>query len=219
MSNRLSRIVKIDGIDGCGKSTLVHRLAAHYRDRLSVHVTSEFRGDELEQLVILGEHKQSSRRSHALFELAMSLAGDAISREVLFATQSRTQNQHLAAIRGKFDLILSDRSSLTGLAYGHEFGEAFKQFFDWAVTPIVQEDLILWLDCDVGQAAARRDQRGEGLDAVEQQGAAFQQAAAWRFQQLAEVLPQVTAIDAQQGEAAVLEQACLAIDQLIGCSA
>lgn len=85
-------VVKVDGIDGCGKSTLVERLRIELESQLQVATTREFGSiDDY----LLDERRGSGTVSQVLYELALNprLQFDDIERQLAMAVASRRQNR------------------------------------------------------------------------------------------------------------------------------
>lgn len=169
-------IVKIDGIDGCGKSTLIENLRAIYEPKLRVATTREF-GNEQDVHVL--SQGQSGTVSRMLCEIALNprLEFDLIERELALTIVARRQNRLvLSTLREQYDLILSDRSSLSSYAYGNELGHSFQTLLEWTLEPVLKEDWIMWIDIEPKVACGRARRNAEflfenyGEDAVEMGG-------------------------------------------------
>src|SRR3989344_3442527 len=160
-------IVKIDGIDRCGKGTLVENLQAHYAPKLRVTTTREFGND---QDAHVSAQEKSGTVSRMLCEIALNprLEFDPIEKSMMLTVVERRQNRLvLPNLREQYDLILSDRSSLS-------------RAFEWAVEPLLEEDMVLWIDVDPKVAFSRTVHNTEFVlehyeaDANEIRGFAYQ---------------------------------------------
>ena len=172
-------VIKIDGIDGCGKGTLVENLHTHYNSKLRVVTTREFGND---QDANVSTQARSGTVSRMLCEIALNprLEFDPIEKSMMLTVVERRQNRLvLPNLREQYDLILSDRSSLSR-AYESELGDPYQQPFEWPVEPLLEEDMVLWIDVDPKVAFSRTVHNTEFVlehyeaDANEIRGFAYQ---------------------------------------------
>ncbi|OGG55710.1 hypothetical protein A2680_03655 [Candidatus Kaiserbacteria bacterium RIFCSPHIGHO2_01_FULL_55_37] len=172
-------VIKIDGIDGCGKGTLVENLHTHYNSKLRVVTTREFGND---QDANVSTQARSGTVSRMLCEIALNprLEFDPIEKSMMLTVVERRQNRLvLPNLREQYDLILSDRSSLSR-AYESELGDPYQKLFEWAVEPLLEEDMVLWIDVDPKVAFSRTVHNTEFVlehyeaDANEIRGFAYQ---------------------------------------------
>ncbi len=221
MATRTGLIVKIDGIDGCGKTTLIENLHKRYTPTLRVTTTREF-GSEEDTRVI--DKEQSGTVSRMLYELALNprLKFDLVERQLAMAIAARRQNRLvLPLLREEYDLILSDRSSLSSYSYGRELGGTFHTFLQWALEPVLTEDWILWIDVDP-KTAFQRTLRNTAFvlercseDAVEMQGLTHQVAVREIFERLFERRKNVIRLDGTLGILELTEAAGSHIDKIL----
>lgn len=214
-------IVKVDGVDGCGKTTLVEGLAHVYADRLTVIATREF-GSLQDHKVI--ENRPQGTVSRLLYEMSLNprLEFDDTDLQLAMALASRRQNHLiLPKLRGTCDLIVSDRSSLTSYAYGHQLGTEFREFLGWAVEPILEEDAVLWIDIDPRIAFKRRRTNSDFVlekvptHIVERKGLAFQLAVANQFEALAKERKNIFRLDGSLDCRELLSVTVACVDQLL----
>jgi thymidylate kinase len=172
-------IIKIDGIDGCGKSTLVRDLASHFKPVCRVVTTEEYRSHHD---MVYRVSNTTYSVSHLLYQIALEphLDFDDIERQVVMAVSARRNNRIvLARLRDKFDLILCDRSVFTNYASGFDLGREYECFMNVFLLSIAQMDCVFWIDVDPDIAFARstrtfEDREGLTLDAIEAKGIAYQ---------------------------------------------
>jgi dTMP kinase len=155
------RLVVLEGIDGCGKSTQVRRLA----DRLDAVRTFEPGATPL---------------GASLRSLLLDPSGDPVAERAEALLMAADRAQHVAQVvapalaAGRW--VVSDRYAASTLAYqgygrGLDLGD-LRALVGWA-TGGLRPDLTILLDLPVEVAAARR--RGETSDRMEAEGLAFQQ--------------------------------------------
>ena len=172
MTGTRGRLVALEGIDGCGKSTQARILA----ERLDAVSTFE-----------PGATPLGAALRHLL--LGRDGVPVAIRAEALMMAADRAQ--HVADViapaldAGRW--VVTDRYSASTLAYqgfgrGLDLGE-LEALVGWA-TGGLRPDLTVLLDLPVSVAAARRS--GAGDDRMEAEGPAFQQRVADGFSALAD---------------------------------
>ncbi len=173
-SSARGRLVALEGIDGCGKSTQARRLA----ERLGAVETHEPGATALGQ-ALRGLLLQPGTRVGSRAE-ALLMAAD--------------RAQHVAEVispaldEGRW--VVTDRFSASTLAYqgygrGMDVGE-LGRLVDWAAGGLTP-DLVVLLDVPVAVAVARR--RGQAADRLETLGAGFQERVAAGFAALAAAEP------------------------------
>jgi dTMP kinase len=167
---RRGRLIALEGIDGCGKSTQARRLA----DRLGALLTFEpgatELGASLRRLLLDGEEGPVSERAEAL--LMAADRAEHVAEVVAPALEAGTW-------------VVTDRYAASTLAYqGYGRGldpAGLERLVQWA-TGGVLPDVTVLIDVPVAVAAARR----RGLpDRLERQGDAFQQRVADGYRRLA----------------------------------
>jgi dTMP kinase len=161
MASAPGRLIALEGIDGCGKSTQARMLA----DRLGALLTFEpgatALGTSLRMLLLDPDQPAVSERTEALL-----MAAD--------------RSQHVAeVVRPALDLgtwVVTDRFSASTLAYqGYGRGldlRDLKRLIGWA-TGGLTPDLTVLVDVDPAVARARRS--GSVEDRLELEGGGFRQ--------------------------------------------
>lgn len=163
-------IVKFDGIDGSGKTTLRDFIAHYYSRNLSVFVTKEY-GNNLDTKHANLCSNQSL--SEILRDIAITdgLRIDSVERKLFFFLMSRRTNRlALQEISETYELILVDRSSLSLLAYGSDIDTRIRMLYDLLISPIDLYNLIFWIDTPVSicfERIKKRNAEKGDLDAVE----------------------------------------------------
>ena len=168
------RLVALEGIDGCGKSTQARRLAKTLGATVTHEPGATALGREVRSLVL--------RPGASLDPRAEAL--------LLAADRAQHVAEVIAPALGRGGWVVTDRFSASTLAYqGYGRGmdvEELDRLVRWA-TGGLAPDLVVLLDVPVAVAAARR--RGHGVDRLEALGAEFQQRVAAGFAALAEADP------------------------------
>jgi dTMP kinase len=136
-------LVSLDGIDGCGKSTQVERLAAHMGAR-RIQEISDSRWGRLFR----------SLKSPSLAQQMACFLADRASLAPMLEEAAGSRRVH----------IVSDRSYLSGLAY-QSWHTGFEPGFleEMNRTLVPEYDLMLVLDLPVETAFARISSRGAQL--------------------------------------------------------
>ena len=172
MTTPRGRLIALEGIDGCGKSTQVRLLA----DRLDAVATFEpgatGLGASLRALLLDRDRPPVAGRAEALL-----MAAD--------RAQHVAEVIEPALVSGRW--VVTDRYSASTLAYqgfgrGLDLGE-LRSLVDWA-TDGLRPDLTVLLDLPVAVAAARR--HGAAADRMESEADDFHQRVADGFRVLAE---------------------------------
>ncbi len=170
------RLVVLEGIDGCGKSTQLQALAAWLPQSglmppgAELLVTREPGGTPLGQaLRQLLLHPPAGAAPHSTAELLLYAADRA---------QHVQQRLEPALAAGHW--VLSDRYSGSTAAYqGHGRGLSLELIaqLEQIATGGLQPDLTLWLDLPLAEATRRRGARqgGDQPDRIEAAGEAFLQ--------------------------------------------
>lgn len=149
MRKKQTIVIKFDGIDGCGKSTLIQnlyeRLKAHYR----TCTVKEFGDSRDFQVAEISKDKSISELLKIIAKSDNTFIDD-IEREILWSFISRRTNRLIIpSLRKKFQLILVDRSNLGNYAYGMVLYPELKKVFDVVNTDLESADIIFWIDTPV----------------------------------------------------------------------
>ena len=203
MTAARGRLVVLEGIDGCGKSTQVRLLA----DRLDAVATFE------PGATVLGA---------SLRTLLLDPGGDPPAERAEALLMAADRAQHVARVvapaleAGRW--VVSDRFAASTLAY-QGFGRGLdlddlRALVGWA-TGGLHPDLTVLLDLPVEVAAARR--AGGADDRMEAEGLAFQQRVADGYRALAaERGPAWLVLDATEEPDALAAQIWAAVEVLAG---
>ncbi|NJN29184.1 MAG: dTMP kinase [Synechococcales cyanobacterium RM1_1_8] len=223
----LGKFIVFEGIDGCGKTTQLHRLAQWLPQQL------------LEKQVVLGQARPhpgaagpaAGRSPHLLLtkepgatELGRTLrhllltppAGPdaepmAPPAELLLYAADRAQHvaQQLRPALAAGAWVLCDRYEDSTWAYqgkGRGLDLDLIEQLNGIATDGLHSDLTLWLDLDPAETGRRLRDRGQA-DRLEQADAAFHQRVSQGFAQLAQRHPQrIVRIDAQGSEDEVAQR-------------
>jgi len=189
-------VVKIDGIDGSGKTEAVRGLVERLSKKMSVAQTAEFRSDQDLQT---GRGRSVSR---LLYELSLDpiLAFDVTERQLAMAISSHRSNRVvLSDLVLKTDMVICDRSTLSIFAYSIGIDPNLGAALFANAQAAAIEDLIIWLDVEPELAAQRTLPRREekpSLDNVELLGLEHQRAVAQRYRIIASMHGNIQRIDA-----------------------
>jgi len=204
------RLLALEGIDGCGKSTQAALLA----DRLGAAGVTVVRTFE-PGATALGRALRS-------LLLEPSAPTPAVRAEALLMAADRAE--HVASViepalaAGR--VVVSDRSAWSSLAYqGHGRGlglEAIRQFSDWALRGR-WPDLAVLIDVPAGEAAARLAASGRSPDRLEAEGGGFHDRVRDGFASLVETYPdRWCVVDGCGTEAAVAARVAAAVQEQLG---
>ena len=161
-----ARFISFEGIDGCGKSTLMEHLSRWLSDAGIVHLRTREPG--------------GSRLGEKIRELLLDPANKRMDQrtEVLLYTASRAQlvRESILPALERGEWVLTDRYVDATLAY-QGFGrgleiEPLRRLQTWATGGLLPHRTIL-LDCEVDLAHDRMRGRGEHPDRMELESLAF----------------------------------------------
>jgi dTMP kinase len=165
-------IVKFDGIDGCGKSTLSRAVAESLSSRqYRVAVVSEFTSPAL---YAMGSAEPVPVTTMRIREAVLDPAFDCddVERQLLLHFLSRRKNRveipHLETLH---DYVIVDRSTLSNYAYAAALDPSLVALSDLAVGDVEKADHIFWIDTPV-DVCIERISAGRA-DAVERKGRAY----------------------------------------------
>ncbi len=202
------RLITIEGLDGCGKSTLVAGLAAELESRsLPVTALREPGGVQLAERLrdlVKDPSLQVNARAEAL---------------IYAAARAQLVGEVVLPLLEEGRCVLLDRYIDSSLAYqgaGRGLGiEAVAQINDFASGGL-GADCTLYLRLDAATRAERIGERGEAADRLELAGDDFFARAATAYDELAAAEPQrIHVLDAAAAPAAVLAAAIEAISELL----
>ena len=186
-------VVKFDGIDGCGKSTLCQSVAYHCSKELRVFCTSEF-GSANDIAVSGVAINLTVSQMIRDFALKSEYECDDIERQLLLNAIGRRANRLVIAKQARaHDLVIVDRSHLSNLAYGVPLDARFRLLANLANEGLDIADMVFWIDTPLTTCAERLGKRAQ--DQVEQKGENYQAYVREQFQNLTETMRNVARLD------------------------
>ncbi len=184
LSQQLSaKFVSFEGIDGCGKSTLVSELAGWLREKTIPFIKTREPGGTR-----LGEKVRE-----VLLDPSFETMND--QAEVLLYSASRAQLVHEvvqpALRQGMW--VLADRyidATLAYQGYGRGLDLApLRRIQDWATGGLCPDFTIL-LDCEIEVASSRMQARAATGDRIEQESGSFHERVRGGYLELARAAPE-----------------------------
>ena len=162
MTPTRGRLIALEGIDGCGKSTQARLLAERLGAVSTFEPGATPLGGALRGLVLGRDGAPVSPRTEAL---------------LMAADRAQHVAEVIAPALEAGDWVVTDRYSASTLAY-QGFGRgldrrALEGLVEWA-TGGIRPDLTVLFDLPVEVAAVRRRGTGDGEDRMEAEGLAFQ---------------------------------------------
>ncbi len=130
--------IVVEGLDGCGKSTLARRLVEQY------------------QAVPLST--SASRFGDARGALEKMTAGDDVSRQLLFATSVAATSTEVARLRAEGRNVVVDRYWLSTLVYG-QVVRGLNMGLQEVEAQLEQPNLTLFLDAPAAVRRSRLERR------------------------------------------------------------
>jgi dTMP kinase len=200
-----AKFLSFEGIDGCGKSTVLGELAGWLEaNAVRLLKTREPGGTQL------GE-----RVREVLLDPSFRTMNE--QAEVLLYSASRAQlvQEVIQPALSMGIWVLADRYIDATLAY-QGFGRGLalgplRQLQDWT-TGGLWPDLTILLDCDIGVASSRMKSRNEGGDRMEQESRLFHQRVREGYLELARSAPgRFVVVDAKGTLQEVIEQSRAAL--------
>lgn len=187
-------IIKFDGVDGCGKSTLSRAVAQYLSDReYSVVVLAEFSSPADYSA---GSPNPLPLASMRIRETALDPAFDCddTERQLLLHFLSRRVNRvDIPFLHERNDFVIVDRSSLSNYAYATAIGPGLSTLSDIAMDGVETADIIFLIDTPIDVCLARISERSS--DAVEQKGRAYFECVRDLFQTRAQGNPGIRVLD------------------------
>lgn len=205
-------VAKFDGIDGCGKTTLINAVKEKYSTSLRVAIVNEFGSDQDFRSSLTGQKSISQ----LLCSLAIDqeCAFDDIERELLWAVISRRTNRLVIPnLLSKTDLVLVDRSNLGNLAYGKIFDEFLLPVFMRYVGQLEQANLIFLFNTPLDECQRRLKCRSK-LDLIESKGESFFLAVDEAYRDLSKNDSRIIILDGTKTVDDLLEAVTLTIDKV-----
>ncbi|MDO4539592.1 MAG: dTMP kinase [Syntrophomonadaceae bacterium] len=192
--------ISLEGIDACGKSTLIRRLKAVLDAEGEVICVREPGGTKVSEQI---RDMLLDVRNHGLLPRAEAL--------LYAAARAQLVDELLLPVLAEGKLVLADRYLDSTIAYqgqGRGLDEDYLDHINRICTGGLIPDLTLLLDVTPDIAAQRKRLQGEAADRLETEGMAFQTRVREAYLRLAQAQPQrIAVIDASQDEDAVLATA------------
>jgi dTMP kinase len=195
-----ARFVSFEGIDGCGKTTLLTQLSAWLEGAGIAHIKTRepggtVLGERIRDLLLDPSHGFMDQRA-----------------EVFLYTASRAQlaQEVIVPALQQGLWVLADRYIDATLAY-QGFGrgldlQRLHQIQEWATHALWPHHTIL-VDCDVDIAVTRLSGRQENPDRMEQEDRAFHQRVRDGYLELARSEPlRFLVLDGSKGQSAVIDE-------------
>jgi thymidylate kinase len=165
-------IIKFDGIDGCGKSTVCRAAADQLADLgHSVTVIGEFTSPMRYQP---GSAEATSIPTLAIREAALDPEFDCddVERQLLLHFLSRRKNRvEITYLDTVNDFVVVDRSTLSNFAYAAALDERFRALSAFVMDGVETADHLFWIDTPVEVCMGRMS--GRRRDAVELKGPGY----------------------------------------------
>lgn len=201
-------IVKFDGIDGCGKSTLVAAVAERLAEHHTVAVAGEFASPmRFTRGVRLPTPIESLRIRESVLDPEFDC--DDVERQLLLHFLSRRRNRvELPYLQCHHEFVVVDRSTLSNYAYAQALSAKLGAVTD--VSVIESADLIFWLDTPITVCIERL--RGRSQDAVERKGHIYLKRVRDFFEAKADELPNIYRLDGRADIQRLVELAIEIID-------
>jgi dTMP kinase len=201
------RLITIEGLDGAGKTTVATALVAHLAGRgVDVKVLREPGG------------VPAAERIRALVKDPEARIGSRAEALLYAAARAQLVEEAIEPLLAGGTWIVLDRFVDSSLAYqgvGRALGVAEVRDVNSFATRGLRPDRTLLLEIDPALGRARTASRGELADRLELEGDDFFERVATAYRLLADEDPdRFRTIDATQPQAAVLDAAVEAIDDL-----
>jgi dTMP kinase len=208
-------IIKFDGVDGCGKSTLSRAVAQYLSDRdYSVAVLAEF-SSPAEYPV--GSPSPVPLASMRIRETALDPAFDCddTERQLLLHFLSRRVNRvDIPFLHNRNDFVVVDRSSLSNYAYATAIDPGLSTLSDIAMGGVETADIIFLIDTPIDICLARIS--GRSSDAVEQKGRAYFECVRDLFKARAKGNPHIRILDGNREVEELLRQVVAVVSEQRG---
>ena len=205
MTPTRGRLIALEGIDGCGKSTQARLLAGRLGALATFEPGATPLGRALRGLVLGRDGAPVAPRTEAL---------------LMAADRAQHVAEVIAPALDAGSWVVTDRYSASTLAY-QGFGRGLdrrelEEHIGWA-TGGIRPDLTVLFDLPVAVAAARRRGTGDREDRMEAEGSAFQQRVADGYVALAaERTDPWLVVDATESVEAIADAVWDAVEVLAG---
>jgi thymidylate kinase len=205
-------IVKFDGINGCGKSTLSRAVAESLRSKgYRVTVVNEFSSPALYDA---GSAEPIPVDTMQIREAVLDPAFDYddVERQLLLHFLSRRKNRveipHLDTLH---DYVIVDRSTLSNYAYAAALSRKFTALSNLAVGDMETADQIFWIDTPVDLCVERLSTHVS--DPVERKGSVYLERVRKLFQRYAVRNGTTRTLDGRSEIAALVKQVLATIEE------
>ncbi len=209
-------IIKFDGIDGCGKSTLSRAVAERLSGRkYRVALVSEFASPVKYST---GSAEPLPITSMLIREAVLdpSFDCDDVERQLMLHFLSRRKNRvDLPHLDRLHDYVLVDRSTLSNYAYAAAVDQKLAALSDIAVGDIEKASHIFWIDTPIETCMRRLSDRSG--DVVERKGRPYFEQVHYWFGKVAAVQGATRILDGKC-EVSALVQRVLTILEEVGPS-
>lgn len=197
MIKQKNKILKFDGIDGCGKSSLIEScLFALSKSYKSIQV-KEF-GNEYDVKIAEDEQGRSLSQMIRHFVTTDSYMLDDIEREVLWTVISRRTNRLvMPKLMGEYDYILVDRSEIGNYCYGLTINPSFQPIYDICLN-FPSDGLIFWIDTPPEVAIKRIEDRKLPLSYNEKKGVGFLKLVREKYLRMSLDNPRIIRLDGEK---------------------
>lgn len=203
-------IIKFDGIDGCGKSTLSKAVTKYLSKRHTVTIVSEFSSPAE---YTAGSSQPIPICSLKIREAALDAAFgfDDIERQLLLHFLSRRKNRvEIPYLEKLNDYIIVDRSTLSNYAYAAAIDQRLIFLSKLACEDIEKADHIFWIDTPIEACLSRISQRTP--DEVEKKGRAYFESVREHFRNFAASQKSVHILDGRKNIDDLVYEVILVVD-------
>lgn len=198
-------VIKFDGIDACGKTTLIDNVFKQLQKDYSVCIVKEF-GDSKDTIIESVSMELSISQVIRLIAKCEDCEIDDIEREILWAFISRRTNRTIIPqLLNDYQIILVDRSNLGNLAYGLTLNHQLKHVFDIVNNSVEIADVIFWIDTPVEVCEKRLLKRRQ--DIIEKKGKEFFIEVRAKYEYYSTKMDNVIKLDGSQSEKDLLNSA------------
>lgn len=205
MGKKTGAFITLEGIDGCGKSTLARNLAAALSaEGHAVLLTKEPGGSKLGMAIRQILHEQPEPL-------------EAISEFLLFAADRAEHFRKIIipALQAG-TIVISDRcadSSVAYQGYGRGLDTTFITYVNAIAMVGVIPALTFFIEIDAAIAFARLRERGTQLTSIESRGVSYQERVQQGFERVFKNRSNVVHLDGRSTQEALLKQALAHVHQ------
>jgi len=198
MTTRRGRFLTFEGLDGCGKSTQLRRLAAQLR----------LEGETVIETVEPGGTRIGGEIRRIVLDPANSMLASTAELLLYFAARAQNMAEIVRPATARGEIVISDRWTDSSWAYqgfGRELGTQMVADLDRIACQGRRPDLTLWLDIDLETGLRRARRRNTDTAAndtrMDDQDRAFYERVVAGYRQLHQDEPRrVVRVDASGNE-------------------